>query len=127
MQEGQLLMDQRDRDRLGILKEVERRHLKQAAAAATLQVSVRQLQRLLKAFKNCGDGVVVHALRGRPSNRKMAEKLEKRAVEILSREEYRGFGPTLVFGQTPPDRSESGNGAEVDAPGRDCGGDASAR
>jgi hypothetical protein len=89
-------MDQRDRDRLGILKEVERKHLKQAAAAATLQVSVRQLQRLLKAFKDCGDGVVVHALRGRPSNRKMAEKLEKRAVEILSREEYRGFGPTLA-------------------------------
>jgi len=96
MQEGQLLMDQRDRDRLGILKEVEKKHLKQSRASAELKLSVRQLQRLLKARKERGDRAVVHALRGQPSNRKIEEKREKRAKEILSREEYRGFGPTLA-------------------------------
>src|SRR5437870_812715 len=96
MQEGQLLMNERDRDRLGILKEVEKKHLKQSKAAAELKLSVRQLQRLLKAHKEQGDPAVVHALRGQPSNRKIEEKRQNRAQEILSREEYRGFGPTLA-------------------------------
>lgn len=89
-------MNQRDRDRLEVLKEVEKKHLKQAQAAEQLKISVRQLLRLRKAHKERGDRAVVHALRGQPSQRKIAEKTEKRAVEILSREEYRGFGPTLA-------------------------------
>lgn len=96
MQEGQLLMNQRDRDRLGVLKEVKKKHTKQAEAAQQLEISVRQLQRLLKAHEECGDRAVIHALRDRPSNRKIEGKLEQRAKEILSREEYRGFGPTLA-------------------------------
>jgi hypothetical protein len=96
MQEGQLLMNQRDRDRLQILKDVENQHLKQAKAARALQLSVRQLQRLLKAHKEHGDRAVIHALRGQPSNRRIAEKREQRAKEILARKEYRGFGPTLA-------------------------------
>ncbi len=89
-------MDQRDRDRLGIVKEVERKHLRQFKAAAELKISVRQVQRLLKAHKDRGDRAVVHALRGRRSNRKIEERREKRAQEIVAREEYRGFGPTLA-------------------------------
>jgi transposase-like protein len=96
MQEGQLLMNQRDRDRLEILKEVKKKHTKQAEAAQELKISVRQLQRLLKAHAERGDRAVIHALRGKPSNRKIEGKLEQRAKEILSREEYRGFGPTLA-------------------------------
>jgi transposase len=96
MQEGQLLMNQSDRDRLGILKEVKNKHTKQAEAAKELKVSVRQLQRLLRANEERGDQVVMHALRGQASNHKIEEKTEKRAKEILAREEYRGFGPTLA-------------------------------
>ena len=57
---------------------------------------MRQLQRLLKAHEERGDRAVIHALRGQPSNRKIEARLEQRAKEILSREEYRGFGPTLA-------------------------------
>jgi hypothetical protein len=96
MQAGQLLMDQCDRDRLGILKEVQKKHTKQAEASKELKISVRQLQRLLKAHEERGDRAVIHALRGQPSNRKIEARLEQRAKEILSREEYRGFGPTLA-------------------------------
>ena len=96
MQEGQLLMDQRDRDRLGTLKEVKKKHTQQAEAAKELKISVRQLQRLLKAHAEHGDRAVIHALRGQPSNRKIEAKKEQRAKEILSREEYQGFGPTLA-------------------------------
>ena len=38
----------------------------------------------------------MHALRGQRSNRKLDEKLKEAALEILSRDVYRGFGPTLA-------------------------------
>jgi hypothetical protein len=39
---------------------------------------------------------VVHGLRGKASNRKIAEKIEREAVKILSTPVYEGFGPTLA-------------------------------
>jgi hypothetical protein len=38
----------------------------------------------------------VHALRGRRSNRKLDEETKQKALEILGRDVYRGFGPTLA-------------------------------
>ncbi|MDQ2900901.1 MAG: hypothetical protein M3Y07_14040 [Acidobacteriota bacterium] len=55
------------------------------------------MRRLLRELTRRGDQAVVHALRGLPSNRKIGEELRSRAVEILSREVYRGFGPTLAM------------------------------
>jgi hypothetical protein len=39
---------------------------------------------------------VAHGLRGRPSNRKIEESVEREAVRILSLPVYQGFGPTLA-------------------------------
>jgi hypothetical protein len=50
----------------------------------------------LKQLKAKGDKAVVHALQGRRSNRKLDEKVQRTALEILSREVYAGFGPTLA-------------------------------
>ena len=43
-----------------------------------------------------GDKAVVHGLRGKPSNRKVEEKIERQAVKILSAPVYEGFRPTLA-------------------------------
>src|SRR6202035_4881986 len=51
---------------------------------------------LLYALKKRGDQAVVHGLRGRPSNRRIKETVEKTAVKILSADVYQGFGPTLA-------------------------------
>jgi transposase len=96
MQEGQLLMKQVDRDRLVALKKTKKKLITQRAAAEELGVSVRQVQRLLDALKARGDQAVIHGLRGKPSNRKIAEKIEQKAVKILSAPVYEGFGPTLA-------------------------------
>src|SRR5579872_7409612 len=96
MQEGQLLMTQGDRDRLVALKKAKKNLITQREAAAELDVSIRQVQRLLDGLKQRGDKAVIHGLRGRPSNRKMEEKIERRAVQILSAPVYQGFGPTLA-------------------------------
>ena len=47
-------------------------------------------------LKKHGDQAVVHGLRGRPSNRRIEERIEKQAVKILSAPVYEGFGPTLA-------------------------------
>src|SRR3954453_21620043 len=96
MQEGQLLMTQADRDRLVTLKKAKKRLITQREAAEELRLSVRHVKRLLYALKKHGDKAVVHGLRGRPSNRKIEEKLEREAVKILSAPVYQGFGPTLA-------------------------------
>src|SRR5713226_3966888 len=96
MQEGQLLMTQADRDRLVALKKAKKKVITQREAAEELGLSVRQVKRLLYALKKHGDKAVVHGLRGRPSNRRIAEKIEKQAVKILSAPVYEGFGPTLA-------------------------------
>jgi len=96
MQEGQLLMTQADRDRLVALKKAKKKLITQREAADELELSIRQVQRLLDGLKQRGDKVVVHGLRGRPSNRKIEESIEREAVKILSARVYEGFGPTLA-------------------------------
>ena len=68
----------------------------QREAAEELELSVRQVQRLLEALKQRGDKAVVHGLRGRPSKRRIEETVEREAVTILSADVYKGFGPTLA-------------------------------
>jgi hypothetical protein len=89
-------MTQRDRDRLGTLRKAKKKLITQRQAAEELELSVRQVKRLLYGLKKRGDKAVVHGLRGRPSNRRMEESVEKTAVKILGMEVYQGFGPTLA-------------------------------
>src|SRR5258708_29127889 len=89
-------MTQKERDRLVALKKAQKRLITQQQAAAEIGVSERQVRRMLRKLKERGDKAVIHAARGGVSNRKIAAKVERRAIEILSRKVYRGFGPTLA-------------------------------
>jgi transposase len=96
MQEGQLLMTQADRDRLVTLRKAKKRLITQRQAAEDLGLSVRQVKRLMSALKKRGDKAVIHGLRGKPSNQRIAKSVEEEAVQILSADLYQGFGPTLA-------------------------------
>ena len=89
-------MTQAERDRLVSLKKAKKKLITQKQAAEELGITERHVRRLLRDLRKRGDQAVVHALRGLPSNRKIEERIRSRAVEILSREVYRGFGPTLA-------------------------------
>lgn len=89
-------MTQRERDRLMVLKKARKKLITQRQAAAELQVTERQVRRLLVRLKEIGDRAVVHGLRERPSNRRLSEEKREKALRILSQEVYRGFGPTLA-------------------------------
>jgi transposase len=89
-------MTQRDRDRLVALKKAKKGLITQRQAAQEIGQSERHVRRLLRRLKGKGDGGLMHALRSQRSNRKLDEKIKQAALEILSREVYRGFGPTLA-------------------------------
>lgn len=89
-------MTQGERDRLVCLKKAKKKLITQKQAAEELGITERHVRRLLRDLRKRGDRAVVHALRGLPSNRRIEEERRSRAVEILSREVYRGFGPTLA-------------------------------
>ena len=89
-------MTQAERDRLVALKKAKKKLITQKQAAEELGLTERHVRRLLRALKRRGDKVVVHALRGLPSNRKISADIEQEAIAILSQPVYRGFGPTLA-------------------------------
>src|SRR3989442_6346083 len=90
-----LVLSTKDRDRLKVLHEVKRKHLRQRAAAQQLGVSDRWVRKLLRRVKKEGDRGVVHRLRGRVSNRRLPEKVRRQALKLVEAQ-YRDFGPTLA-------------------------------
>ena len=95
MEMERIALSQRERDRLKVLHKVEQRHLTQLQAAQRLQLTDRQVRRLLRRMHKSGDGALVHGLRGRPSNRKLAASLEQKILARV-RQRYADFGPTLA-------------------------------
>src|SRR5271154_6433722 len=95
MEPERIALSQRERDRLKVLHEVKQKHLTQVEAAARLKVGDRQVRRMLLGLRERGDHSLVHGLRGRPSNRKLAARLEQKILARL-RQRYADFGPTLA-------------------------------
>jgi hypothetical protein len=89
-------LSQRERDRLRVLHEVEEGHLTQVEASQRLHLTDRHVRRLLERVRAEGDRGVIHRLRGRSSNRKLPAALTQRALRLLGRPCYAGFGPTLA-------------------------------
>src|ERR1700730_17169066 len=92
---SELRLSQRERDRLRVLHEVKRKQITQIEAARRLKISDRHIGRLLVRLRKLGDRAVLHGLRGRPSNRRLAAQFEQQIV-IRVRQRYADFGPTLA-------------------------------
>ena len=88
-------MSRKERDRLRVISALKAGRLDQNKAAELLGIGVRQVRRSLRRFEAKGDKGLLHRLRGRPSNRKLDPKIERKALEKF-RESYRDFGPTLA-------------------------------
>jgi hypothetical protein len=78
-----LFMSSRDRDRLKVLHEVRKGHLNQRQAAEQLGMTDGWVRKLLVQLRREGDRGVLHRLRGRPSNRKLSEKMRERVVAAV--------------------------------------------
>jgi len=89
-------MSQKERDRLVALKNAKQGLITQKQAAADLGVSERQVRRMLVALQQRGDRAVVHAGRGRASNRRISKSVKQRALALLKQPVYQGFGPSYA-------------------------------
>lgn len=90
-----LQMSTKELDRLEVMKRLEEKRLKQKEAAQMLGLGVRQVKRLLRAYRRDGASGLISKRRGRSSNNQLAEKVVQKALKLLHGK-YRGFGPTLA-------------------------------
>ena len=89
-----LTMNQKERERIKILEQVEEGKLTVKEASEILCISERQLYRIKERYCTEGDKGVIHRSRGSPSNRGYPERLKKMVIKIY-RDQYGDFGPTL--------------------------------
>ena len=88
-------MSAKEVDRLEVIRRVLERRLKRVKAAQVLGVTTRQVRRLCDSYQREGAAALVSKRRGQPSNHRLSEDLQRRAVALV-RDLYGDFGPTLA-------------------------------
>lgn len=94
-----IAMSQEERDWLEWLKRARDGKMTQREVGERMGVSERWVRKLLRRMKKQGDGVVLHGLRGRSSNRKLPAKTKQSALAILRKPDWHDFGPTFAAEQ----------------------------
>src|SRR5215211_1234514 len=90
-----LEMSAKEVSRLEVMQRLSEKRMSQKEAGAILDLSRRQIKRMLKAYRQKGAAGVVSKHRGRKGNNRLAESVKKQALNLL-KTKYRGFGPTLA-------------------------------
>jgi Homeodomain-like domain-containing protein len=94
--DGDLLeMSAKERERAHVIRRVSERQMRQARGAELLGICVRQVKRLVLAYRRFGDRGLVCGRRGKPSNNRLAAETVARMERAL-RERYADFGATLA-------------------------------
>ena len=82
-------LNYKEQTRLMVLNQVDRAQLTASQAAEVLHLSLRQVRRLLAAYRKEGAAALAHGNRGRQPAHTMAEEVKIRVRE-LAQERYRG-------------------------------------
>jgi len=89
-------MSYRELDKLAMVQQLIDKKIKQKEAARRLDLSVRQVKRILAKFRKSGaQGLALHGLRGKPSAKAKDKAEKKRILKLWQSELYHDFGPTL--------------------------------
>jgi hypothetical protein len=95
-----LTLSQKERDRLVAVRQVAEGLLTMQAGARRYGVGLRHMRRMVRRYEQGQeeerDAVVIHGLRGRPSNRRLPDELRAAALNKAGQELYLDFGPTLL-------------------------------
>ena len=90
-----LTMSKKELSRKEIMERLEEKRLKQKEAAAILNLSERQVRRLLKRYRVLGAEGLISRRRGKPGNHQIDPQKRQKAIDLLHRY-YADFGPTLA-------------------------------
>jgi transposase len=92
---GLIAMSERDLQRIEILSKVIAGRMTLVSAAHVLDLSERQVRRLLERIRTDGAASIRHKAIGRPSNNRISDGVRDYAVTLV-RGRYADFGPTLA-------------------------------
>jgi len=90
-----IMASQQELKRLHIIRKAIDRYITQKEAADILELSPRQINRIVKRVRTEGDKGIIHRSRGEPSNRAIPDKIKEKALKLFT-EKYPDFGPTLA-------------------------------
>jgi transposase len=90
-----LTMSKEELSRLEVMEHLQEKRMGQRSAAEVLGVSVRQVKRLLRAYRREGAAGLVSKQRGKPSHHQLDGERVQLAIDLL-KGRYAGFGPTLA-------------------------------
>lgn len=99
---AKLQMDEKQAKRLGVIDQVNKGAITQILAAQQLQLSVRQIKRLCKAYRAHGAAGLIHKAVGKPSNASIDAAAKQRYLAQV-RQRYSDFGPTLAAEHLQPE------------------------
>jgi molybdenum-dependent DNA-binding transcriptional regulator ModE len=89
------IMSDAELTKFEILRDVDLERMPVRAAARALDLSERQVWRLLKAFRTRGASGLISKRRGQPSNRRTPAEVRLTAMNLI-KAQYADFGPTLA-------------------------------
>jgi transposase len=90
-----LTMSKEELSRLEVMERLQEKRMKQRTAAEILGVSVRQVKRLLRAYRREGATGLVSKQRGQASHHQLEQETVRVALDLL-KGRYADFGPTLA-------------------------------
>ena len=88
-----------ERERYDIVRSCIDRDITNAEAAARLNLTVRQTQRLKRSVEERGEQGILHGSRGRASNRATHPETASAVIAFMHEEKHRDFGPTFAWEQ----------------------------
>lgn len=92
---GCISMSTKELERYEICCKIEAKQITQVQAANILIVSLRQVKRIYKNYKQHGAIGLISRKRGRKGNHRLKEEVIEEALKLLQKQ-YHGFGPALA-------------------------------
>lgn len=90
-----LEMSAKELNRVEVMQRLTEKRMSQKEAGRILELSTRQIKRLLRAYRAKGAAGLISKHRGRKSNNRILAEVKKQALNVL-KTKYKGFGPTLA-------------------------------
>ena len=85
-----ITMSREEAGRLHIIRQALNKKISQTEAASLIDLSDRQIRRMIKRIREEGDEGICHRSRGKTSNRRIPKKIKDKAIKLF-REQYEDF------------------------------------
>lgn len=95
VREDRVIMSVKELRRVHVIRQTMEQKLTQVQAGTVLGLTPRHIRRLIKRVEPAGDHGLAHRGRGKPSNRRIPDKVKAMMLQLYEKR-YGDFGPTLA-------------------------------